>query len=175
MNTLNTSRETDRSASSRDILANGGPSKSIPTRWLWHCKTLLKLRDRLLTDQRGQSHEIATALEPHSMDPADSATDEFDHNLILGELSLRQNALFEIDEALHQILNGTYGVCEETGKSIEDARLRAIPWTRFCKAAEERLEKSGLISHPALGLLQSLRRSLDSRKQSSTQVAAEKL
>ena len=91
------------------------------------------------------------------MSAADSATDEFDHDLALSELSASQNALFEIDEALKRILNGTYGVCEETGVAIPEMRLRAIPWTRFSKESETRLEKQGVVKTPSLGVLHSLR------------------
>ena len=38
------------------------------------------------------------------MDMADSATDEFDHNLALSELSAQQNTLYKVDEAIHRIL-----------------------------------------------------------------------
>lgn len=43
---------------------------------------------------------------------------------------LRQQ-LYEIEQALGRIENGTFGVCEETEEYIEDDRLKAIPWTRL--------------------------------------------
>lgn len=39
--------------------------------------------------------------------------------------------LYEIEIALSKIMDGTYGVCEETGEHIEKERLLAIPWTRL--------------------------------------------
>ena len=39
--------------------------------------------------------------------------------------------LYEIENALARIENGTYGICEETEEMIELDRLRAIPWTRL--------------------------------------------
>ena len=74
---------------------------------------------------------------------ADSATDEFDHDLALTRLSVEQDALYEINVALNRILNRSYGVCEETGRVIPSARLKAIPWTRFTREVEERLEQDG--------------------------------
>lgn len=144
-----------------DLLAKSATKPRIPTRWQWHCKTLLKIRERLLGDRREQFRDLTTQLEPHSMSLADSATDEFDRDVTLTELSVRQNALFEIDEALSRIVNGTYGVCEETGAPIPEARLRAIPWTRFSSEVETRLEKKGMIRGPSLGLLHSLRETQD--------------
>lgn len=77
------------------------------------------------------------------MDLADSGTDEFDHDLALRELSAQQDALVEIEEALQRIRTGTYGICLESGRPIAAARLRAVPWARFSKAVQERLEREG--------------------------------
>lgn len=167
MKACNTDRANDGSrkvrTSTPDFLAAPAANGRIPTRWQWHRKTLLELHKRLLSDRREQFADVARQLEPHSMSLADSATDQYDHDVVLCELSARQNALFEIDEALSRIVNGTYGVCEETGVPIPEARLRAIPWTRFSTAVEARLEKKGKIRRPSLGLLRSLRETQRSR------------
>ncbi len=43
-----------------------------------------------------------------------------------------------IDAALGKIEDGSYGICEVTGKPIPVARLRALPWaTMIVEAAEE--------------------------------------
>jgi RNA polymerase-binding protein DksA len=128
-----------------------GPDKSTNSKWAWHCRALLALRDRLLEARAERRNEAAQPLEPHSMDIADSATDEFDHDFALSELSAEQDALYEVDEALKRILNGTYGVCEETGQPIPLARLRAVPWTRFGKEAQTRLEGKSTVSKSCLG------------------------
>lgn len=108
--------------------------------------------------QRGlKLAEAAETLEPHSMDLADSATDEFDHDMVLSEVSTGQDVLFEIDEALSRIRNGTYGFCAETGKPIALARLRAVPWTRFSLAAASRLEQRGALKQARLGAVASVR------------------
>lgn len=41
----------------------------------------------------------------------------------------------EIDLALERIDNGSFGICEITGKPIEDEKLLAIPWTRISMMA----------------------------------------
>ena len=132
----------------------------VSPKWTWHYRVLLGLRERLLKDRGEQLAQSSERLEPHSMDMADSATDEFDHDLALSQLSAEQDALYEVDEALRRIRDGTYGVCEETGEPILDARLRAIPWTRFAKAVEMRLESKGALSRPHLGSLGSVRAAL---------------
>ena len=56
----------------------------------------------------------------------------------------------EIDLALGKINNGTYGNCEVCGKPINLKRLKAIPWTRYCLADAERLEKPPSSVSPAV-------------------------
>jgi RNA polymerase-binding transcription factor DksA len=73
--------------------------------------------------------------------PADRGTDEYDMGAALSLISSEQNALFEIDQALRRIRDGTYGVCEATGKPIPAERLDAVPWTRFARDVEEKLER----------------------------------
>ena len=128
----------------------------IPPQWSWHYRRLQSLRDRLLESRAVQIAEVSEPLEPHSMDMADSATDEFDHDMALSLLSQEQEALFEIDAAIHRILDGPYGICEETGKLIPAARLRAVPWTRYTREVEQRLEEEGLVNRPHLGAVASV-------------------
>lgn len=137
-----------RAASTSEILGRAAQSSSrglrIPERWGWHYRVLVSLQDRLMRRSGGLLRAASEPLEPHSLDEADSATDEFDHDLALTQLSADQNALHEVNEALKRIQDGTYGLCEETGKAISAARLKAVPWTRFTCEVEERLEKKGV-------------------------------
>lgn len=60
------------------------------------------------------------------------------------DLSLLENTrdlLDNVDRALDKMAKGTYGICESCGKSIEAARLRALPYATLCiscKREEER-------------------------------------
>ena len=45
--------------------------------------------------------------------------------------SLR-DTLSDIDDALAKIDDGSYGVCEQCGNAIGDARLEAMPAARLC-------------------------------------------
>lgn len=94
-----------------------------------------------MEDRAEQAAELAEPLEVQSMDDTDSATDEFDHNLALAILSHEEDDLFEVDAAIQRILDGTYGVCEVTGKAIPELRLRVVPWTRYTKDALDGIER----------------------------------
>jgi len=138
-----------RRAKTTDILGHAPmatvSADPVPRKWHWHYRVLLALQSRLLRERGELLGAAAEPLEPHSLSEADSATDEFDHDLALSQLSAEQDALYEVNEALRRILAGTYGVCEETGAVIPAARLKAIPWARFTRQVEERLEKKGMV------------------------------
>jgi RNA polymerase-binding transcription factor DksA len=90
------------------------------------------------------------------MHPADAATDSFDRDLVLGLASFEQGGLYEIDAALRRIDDGTYGLCELTGRPIPWKRLEAVPWTRFSVEAERRVEGNDRPHIGALGTVQPL-------------------
>jgi DnaK suppressor protein len=60
------------------------------------------------------------------------------------DLSLLENArdlLDQVERALEKVADGSYGTCESCGKSIEAARLKALPHASLCiscKRLEER-------------------------------------
>ena len=130
-----------------------------PSQWASQARLLKRLSSQLRKDRSAHLAQAAEPLEPHSMHLADSGTDEFDHELALANVSSGQDVLFEIEEALKRIGNGTYGVCEATGEPIDPERLRAIPWARYTTEAEARLESKGLAGWaPHLGKLGTVRR-----------------
>jgi RNA polymerase-binding transcription factor DksA len=147
-------------------------SFDIPNRCRAHYVALAELRERLLGERYEELAAAAEPIEARNLHQADSATDEFDHELALGLLSARQDALYEIDAALARIREGTYGICEITGRPISEARLRAVPWTRYTEQAGEELEKSGQTDHTRrLGPLTSVRGEASHQLGPSGQVA----
>ena len=67
-------------------------------------------------------------------------TDNFDRDFALNRVSLEQDIVFEIDEALSRIKIGTYGACENCGKPVEKARIVALPYSRMCISCQSKLE-----------------------------------
>ncbi|MHC4665444.1 MAG: TraR/DksA family transcriptional regulator [Planctomycetota bacterium] len=62
---------------------------------------------------------------------ADIGTDNYEQEFALELMDSERKLLREIDDALERIQQGTYGICEGTGKPIPKARLRAQPWARY--------------------------------------------
>jgi DnaK suppressor protein len=70
-----------------------------------------------------------------------------------------------LDDALHRISEGIYGICTCCGKPIQSERLEALPEAAFCLACQKRQEKAeqfaeareGEMLRPALSLKHSFR------------------
>ncbi|MCH7471573.1 TraR/DksA C4-type zinc finger protein [bacterium] len=58
------------------------------------------------------------------------------------ELMVRnlEKTLRDIEDALTAIEEGYYGICQKTGKSIEPARLKAIPWAKYGIDVQEEID-----------------------------------
>ncbi len=115
-----------------------------------YVKLLLNIRDRLLDDiefhasdnlKRTQK-DASSDLSAYSFHMADAGTDNFDREFALSMVSNEQEALYEINEALKRLENGTYGFCEISGKPIPKARLSAIPWARYTVECQTEMEKT---------------------------------
>jgi RNA polymerase-binding transcription factor DksA len=138
-------------ASTSDVVGPPATAARVPPKWRAHYKRLLELRGHL-SDRRADLTRDALEEQPSfSSHMADAGTDSYDRDFALSMLSSEQDAASEIDYAINRIHNGTYGICELTGKPIEPARLEAIPWARFSAAAEKKLESEGLIRRAKLG------------------------
>jgi RNA polymerase-binding transcription factor DksA len=108
---------------------------------------LLQLRDGMLDSMSGVARDTLRARAEGSeasafgMHQADAGSDAYDRDFALSLLSQEQDALYEIDEALKRIEQGTYGMCELCNKAILHARLEAIPFARYTVDCQSQLEK----------------------------------
>jgi RNA polymerase-binding transcription factor DksA len=99
-----------------------GPSVG---RWSHERRILLKLRNalfqrlyRLAADGENENAFIDPPADCDDRAPElDTAT--FDYEL-----------LDEVLSALQRLKDGTYGICERTGREIPAEKLREVPWTR---------------------------------------------
>jgi RNA polymerase-binding transcription factor DksA len=77
---------------------------------------------------------------------ADLGSETFEREKDLSILEQIEAELADIEHALRRLDEGTYGTCEACGKPIDDARLEALPATRFCledQAVAEREARAG--------------------------------
>ena len=145
-----------KSATLEDLLGGGKKEQSqvveydekkVPAKLMPYFKKLVAMRDRLTlsVDERSQQTLKTSAKESSgdlsSYGTSDAGTDTFDYDFSLGLVSSEQEMMREIDMALGRIFDGSYGVCEVTGKPISRDRLNAVPFTRFSKEGQDQHEK----------------------------------
>jgi DnaK suppressor protein len=96
-----------------------------------------KRAEILATGGLGTLH---TSMENNSRqgDLADQASGNNEVHIALKLRQTDAKILQAIEEALARIDKGTYGNCRDCGEPIADVRLRAIPWTRVCRACKEK-------------------------------------
>src|SRR5690349_4448821 len=125
------SRRMRPKAATHDVISPPQKPVRINPKWERQYRHLMELRNHFVR-QRGVLAQDANEEQPsYSEHMADAGTDSYDRDFALSMLTSDQNALYEIEQALRRIENGTYGICELTGRPIQRGRLEAIPWTRF--------------------------------------------
>jgi DnaK suppressor protein len=109
-------------------------------------KELDDLRQRLLTEQEELQDQLTTIEEQSfansqsdisgevSFDEenADAGTFTFERERDLSIENNVRDLLGKIARALARMDDGSYGICSRCGKSIEKARLKALPYVELC-------------------------------------------
>jgi len=135
-------------------------SESVPEKYRKFYKALLDLRKQLTeglslhTEEtlKRSSKDDSGDLSSYGQHMADAGTDTFDRDFALSLVSSEQEALSEIDAAIKRVHDGTYGICEVTGKPIAKERLLAVPFTRYSAEAQKDIEKNRMRTRTSAGL-----------------------
>lgn len=93
--------------------------------------------DTLKKSQKDASGDISG----YTYHMADIATDTYDREFSLGIASNERQFIYELDDALKKIEDGTFGICEDCKIPITKTRLKAVPYARFCLKCQEKKEK----------------------------------
>jgi len=129
-------------------------TRPVPKKFKKFYNLLIGLRDHVKSELsmhteetlKRSSKDEAGDLSGYSQHMADAGTDTFDRDFALSMVSSEQEALTEIEAAIERIFAGTYGVCEMTGKQIQDERLVAVPFTRYSIETQKQIEKNKIRS-----------------------------
>jgi len=119
--------------------------ESIPKKWKKYYKLLLDLRQHVSDEldlHTSDTLQHAPRDEGDRKLESDAGTDAFDRDFALSLVSNEQEALNEVEEAILRIKQGTYGVCEVTGKTISKERLAAVPFARYSIEGQAEFEKN---------------------------------
>ena len=112
-------------------------------------KIVLKKKEELLNDLkhisddtlRKSQKEASGDISGYTYHMADVATDNYDREFSLGLASSERKSLYELDDALKRIEEGTFGICDGCKSSITKVRLKAVPSARLCIKCQQKREK----------------------------------
>ncbi|PID78769.1 molecular chaperone DnaK [bacterium DOLJORAL78_65_58] len=76
----------------------------------------------------------------HSNHMADQGSDEFQYETTIKFAKKEGRHLYNIEEALTRIEDGTYGKCQGCGGNIALPRLKSLPFARLCIECKEKEE-----------------------------------
>ena len=102
-------------------------------------KSLLALRQSIV----GKTATLKTNALEQTIDRAgedEDGSDSFMRLQNLGQVGEQNKTLQKIDEALHRIDDGTYGICEICGQLIRKARLQHLPFAHTCMECQSEME-----------------------------------
>jgi len=98
-------------------------------------------QDTLMKTQKDMSGDMSG----YGLHMADVASDNYERDFNLSLVSNERRIVLEIDEALKRIDDSSYGICQMSGKPIAKTRLKAIPYAKYSKKCQEKIEKQGSV------------------------------
>lgn len=91
------------------------------------------------TEDEGRAADSETA-----QDIADKAANSYNKEFLFHQSNSDRQLLGMVESALDRVRQGNFGQCISCGGEINTKRLEAVPWTRYCIACQEKMEKGQL-------------------------------
>ncbi len=111
-------------------------------------KRLEQFKKRLETRQQELRRLVSrnvqdgrAADEQAAQDIADKAANSYTKEFLFHQSNNDRQLLQLVEEALSRIREGSYGECVNCGNELNAKRLEAVPWTRYCIACQEKVER----------------------------------
>lgn len=102
---------------------------------------LLKMREDLVQGIARRSKESKGSGTQDIGDILDSVSEERTRELDMLLTDREKQKLKQIDDALERIEENLYGLCEECGVKIPKARLKVVPFAKYCVECKEVIER----------------------------------
>lgn len=74
-------------------------------------------------------------------DLVDLASNDFDKQILDVSSALEVKTLNKINSAVTRMKNGNYGICAQCGQTINEARLKAMPYAVLCLTCKTKRER----------------------------------
>jgi DnaK suppressor protein len=107
------------------------------------CKQrLLAMEEELSSRMKRAGVTARQPIDNSTSDAGDESANNEQKEEQLWKVDTDRTMLSQVQNALERIENGTFGKCLVDGEPIDEKRLEAMPWTPYCLAHQEQLEKS---------------------------------
>ena len=100
---------------------------------------LITEREKLAGEIKSMAHDASTSpreasgdLSGYTVHMADMAADTYDRELSMNIISSEQEVLYQIEDALKRVEDGSFGICQQCNKPISMSRLKAVPYASLC-------------------------------------------
>jgi DnaK suppressor protein len=103
-------------------------------------RTLLAERERVEASLRRNTRYALSEVDDSTQDTGDLASTSHDRGVLYRLQESDSKRLKLINEVLSRIDDDGYGICEQCGQEIGNARLEAIPWATTCLACQEQAD-----------------------------------
>jgi DnaK suppressor protein len=97
------------------------------------------VRNIARVEEEGRAADVDT-----TVDLADKAANSYTKEFLFGQTSAERAFLQLIDDSLKRIKSGDYGQCANCEEEINQKRLEAVPWAKYCISCQEKQERGQL-------------------------------
>jgi DnaK suppressor protein len=129
------------------LMGCGAPPRNLTMdkkRLDYYKKKLVTRREELVRAITRTEQEGREADEDTTVDMADKAANSYTKEFLFGQTHNDRSLLALVDQALNRIKDGTYGECNSCHEELQQKRLEAVPWTRYCITCQEKTEQGQL-------------------------------
>lgn len=114
-------------------------------------QTARRYKERLLQQKKMLEHSTLSAVEQgrttvaeDAQDSADQAVFSYQKEFLFTRSTHDHGQLAVVKSALERLKEGGFGECVQCGTQIGAKRLEALPWTPYCIACQEKIERGEL-------------------------------
>ena len=108
-------------------------------------KKLVEQQEKILSLYEHDLKVGQQASDEGTEDIVDRANNSYNREFMFALSDTERQTLVEIDRALQRIDAGDYGSCANCNEDIARARLRAVPWAKYCVDCQELAEQGALL------------------------------
>ena len=125
-------------------MAKSKQAKAAENGWEELREQLMEQRQEIMDLYEHDLREGQRASDEGSEDVVDRANSAYNREFMFSLSGTERDTLFMIEEALGRLDDGGFGTCSNCENDIPVARLKAVPWARYCIDCQE-LDEKGLL------------------------------